>query len=135
MKLVIIDKTNCARTDIEKQTCSAPACQSRQLVQTVECLWVTTYSINLIIYFCPKVLFPRLKLPEQLLLSDDGSAKTSQKGYKEVLNQVMRDFCPKSKLLFFCFQGIAGKSGPRGQRGPTVGNSSVCQLSPSSPHK
>lgn len=37
----------------------------------------------------------------------------------------------------FCFlsQGIAGKAGPRGQRGPTVGNSTVCQLIPKrAPH-
>lgn len=45
-------------------------------------------------------------------------------------------FCPDSKLLFFCFQGIAGKSGPRGQRGPTVSNLSIkCQHRPSRLHK
>lgn len=30
------------------------------------------------------------------------------------------------KAFVFLSQGIAGKSGPRGQRGPTVGNSAVC---------
>lgn len=130
-----------SQTDTQRQAPLASACYNWQVVQAVKRLWVTTYCSNWIIYFCSKVLrwphsLPRLnpllvppsfwclcafahKRMLKLL-----NKKSDESGLHQWMVPQMIFFLNRS-LCFFRPQGIAGKPGPRGQRGPTVGISTM----------
>lgn len=107
---------------------ASPSCQEplgNHLPQQFDYLFLSKDALMVLSHTCP---------PQRLCLS-----VVQRICYYRKRDEKLFDLSDGTEMIFttfvFLYQGIAGKAGPRGQRGPTVGNSAIRQHSSIHPHK